>query len=69
MECMHCKGKMKKDRAPFSVTRKGYQIHWNSIPSWVCEQCGEPYFEGPEVDLIQKVLAFVDQESETLTKV
>ncbi len=36
---------MKKGFAPFSADRKGYHISWDSIPTWVCTQCGEPYFE------------------------
>ncbi|MEO6554110.1 MAG: YgiT-type zinc finger protein [Nitrospiraceae bacterium] len=24
------------------------------MPAWVCTQCGEPYFEAKEVELIQK---------------
>jgi YgiT-type zinc finger domain-containing protein len=68
MECIHCKGRMKRTSAPFSIDRKGYYIHWNAIPAWVCIQCGEPYFESHEVDLIQKVLSVLDRESAKLNK-
>ena len=69
MECVHCKGKMKKAAAPFSVDRKGYHVHWDAILAWVCDQCGEPYFESREVDLVQKVLTVLDRESAALTGV
>ncbi len=66
MECMHCRGRMAKATAPFSIDRKGYHVHWNAIPAWVCTQCGEAYFESREVDLIQKALLALDRESDTL---
>jgi len=67
MECIHCKGKMERAVAPFSVDRKGYHVHWDAIPAWVCRQCGEPYFESREVDLVQKALTVLDRESAALT--
>ena len=67
MQCIHCKGRMEKAAAPFSIDRKGYYLVWDAIPAWVCRQCGEPYFEAREVDLIQKGLSLVDHESAALT--
>ena len=57
MQCIHCKGTMERSTAPFSVDRKGYHVSWDAIPAWVCAQCGEPYFEAREVEMIQKALA------------
>ena len=54
---------MEKATAPFSVDRKGYHVHWDSLPAWVCKQCGEPYFEGQEVDRIQMALDALDREN------
>ena len=45
MECIHCKGQMKRGAAPFSLDRNGYHVSWDSVPAWVCTQCGEPFFE------------------------
>lgn len=67
MECIHCKGQMEKAIAPFTIDRKGYLVHWDAIPAWVCAQCGEAYFESREVDLIQKALSVLDRESAELT--
>lgn len=67
MECIHCKGQMEKATAPFTIDRKGYLVHWDAIPAWVCAQCGEAYFESQEVDLIQKVLSALERESAALT--
>lgn len=69
MECIHCKGRMVRALSPFSLDRKGYHISWDAIPTWVCTQCGEPYFESREVELIQKALAVLDQESAELSRV
>lgn len=66
MECLHCKGKMNKGSAPFSADRNGYHISWESIPAWVCSQCGEALFEENEVSHIQKALEKIDQETNAL---
>ena len=66
MECIHCKGRMKRATAPFSLDRNGYHVAWDAIPAWVCTQCGEPFFESREVDLIQKALKELDRESAAL---
>ena len=67
MECLYCKGKMKRSHAPFSADRNGYHISWESIPAWVCIQCGEALFEENEVNHIQKALEQVDHETIALT--
>ena len=66
MQCIHCKGQMTRRTAPFSLDRKGYHVSWDAVPAWVCTQCGEPYFETREVDLIQKALKGLDQKSAEL---
>lgn len=68
MECLHCRGKMERNTAPFAVERNGYHIHWDSVPAWVCTQCGEPFFEEQEIERIQKVLAGIESESKLLPR-
>jgi len=68
MQCLFCQGTMQKSKAPFSLDRKGYHIFWDEIPAWVCTQCGEPYFESNEVELIQNAAAAVDKETEQFKK-
>jgi len=58
---------MIKGDAPFSADRKGYHISWESVPAWVCTQCGEAHFEENEVNHIQKALQSIDQETLALT--
>jgi len=63
MECLQCKGKMVRGNAPYSADRNGYHISWESIPAWVCPQCGEVLFEENEVKHIQKALEKIDHET------
>jgi len=58
---------MVKGNAPFSVDRQGYHIAWESIPAWVCTQCGEALFEENEVNHIQRALQQVDSETMAFT--
>jgi len=64
MKCMHCKGKMELNTAPFQIDRKGYHLMFDAVPAWVCSQCGEPYFEAAEVEIIQEVLKTLDAQTE-----
>lgn len=64
MECFYCKSKMRRGTAPFSIDRKGYQVSWDYVPAWVCDQCGESLLESTEVDRIQAALSVLDQETE-----
>ena len=64
VQYIHCKGRMQRGVAPFSEERRGYHVHWDAIPAWVCTQCGEPLFETREVELIQQALAALDGESQ-----
>lgn len=67
MECYHCKGTMAKGHAPFGANRHGYYIAWESIPAWVCTQCGEALFEEKAVNYIQKALQQLDDTTVELT--
>ncbi len=58
---------MVKGTAPFSADRNGYHISWESVPAWICTQCGEALFEENEVNHIQKALQKIDQETTVLT--
>ena len=63
MKCIQCQGKLKKAGAPFHIDRKGYHLVMDTVPAWVCLQCGEVYFEDKAVDSIQKMLHSLDQQS------
>jgi len=38
----------------------------DSVPAWICQQCGEPYFEEKEVDAIQELIRSVEEKAEAL---
>lgn len=68
MECIHCNGRMKHATARFSLDRNGYHVSWDAVPAWVCTQCGEPFFEAREVNLIQNGLRELDREAQRLAR-
>jgi len=66
MNCIHCHGQMKHSQAPFHVDRNGYHLVLDTVPAWVCDQCGEAYFEEREVDAIQSAIKVLDQQAQQL---
>lgn len=62
MKCIHCQGNMGWGSAPFHIDRNGYHLSVDAIPAWVCGQCGEVYFEEPEVESMQRLLAQLDEQ-------
>jgi YgiT-type zinc finger domain-containing protein len=47
---------MDRGTAPFHIDRKGFHLTLDTVPAWVCAQCGEACFESSEVDAIQQVI-------------
>lgn len=68
MKCVHCSGEMKRSTAPYHVDRHGYHLVLDTVPAWVCGQCGESYFEDREVEAIQDAITALDQQAEHLVK-
>jgi YgiT-type zinc finger domain-containing protein len=58
---------MKRGTTPFHVDRKGCHVLLDNVPAWVCQQCGEPYFEEKEVDAIQGLIELVEQKADAMT--
>jgi len=67
MKCMHCHEHMNKQTAPFHIDRKGYHLTLDAVPAWVCQQCGEVYFEEPEVDSIQEIIQAVEDRTKKMS--
>ena len=53
MRCHFCKGRLVRASVPYTVHRNGYHLVVDSVPGWLCRQCGETYFEEGAVDRIQ----------------
>ncbi len=63
MNCTHCRGRMQRSQAPFPVDRNGYHLTFDAVPAWVCSQCGEAYFEGREVEAVQRAIKELDHQA------
>jgi YgiT-type zinc finger domain-containing protein len=63
MKCLYCQGAMARGTAPFHIDRKGYHLILDTIPAWVCTQCGGAYFEEAAVEAIQQVLQAIDMHT------
>ena len=66
MNCIHCQGRMQRAKAPFHVDRTGYHMRFETVPAWVCGQCGEAYFEEREVDAMQNAIKGLDHQARRL---
>jgi len=60
LECFYCKGNMVRGKTSYALSRRGYHLLIDEVPAWVCQQCGEVYFEGGEVDAIQDLIKTLD---------
>ena len=67
MRCIHCHSIMKKGTAPLHIDRNGCHVIFDHVPAWVCQQCGEAYFEEQEVDTIQDLIRTIEKKADKLT--
>lgn len=67
MKRVHCGGEMNRGSAPLHIDRKRCDLMLDAVPAWVCEQCGEAYFEEEEVDAIQELVLLIEQKADALT--
>lgn len=66
MKCLHCQGEMRRGTTPFHIDRKDCHLTLDSIPAWVCAQCGEPFFEEREVNAIQDLIRSVEEKTRAM---
>ena len=69
MKCHYCKGLMQSGKTSYTINRKDYHLLIDDVPALICQQCGEPYFDEKEIDLIQSLIKDVDTKSEQLHQV
>lgn len=69
MDCVHCGGELARATAPLHIDRAGVHLLMESVPAWVCSQCGEPVFDEAAVDAVQTILATADSEQQKLEKI
>jgi len=68
MKCVHCQAEMTRGNAPFHIDRKGIHVSLDSVPAWVCPQCGESCFEEKEVDSIQALVKTVEAQASSFVE-
>jgi len=53
---------MVKGKTNYALSRRGYHLLIDEVPAWICQQCGEVYFEVGEVDAIQDLIKTLDSK-------
>ena len=66
MKCHHCLGRLEFKTAPFQISRNGYHMTIDTVPAWVCTQCGEVFYDEDAVDSIQQTLHSLDKQMEQM---
>ncbi|MDI6735395.1 MAG: YgiT-type zinc finger protein [bacterium] len=67
-QCEFCKGTMEQQHILSRFCFKGQTIYVENVPAWVCNKCGEQYFDAPvykhleeiawQRERIQRVISF-----------
>ncbi len=66
IDCPYCHALMRKGTIAFHVDRKDCHLTLDKVPAWVCQQCGEPYFDEVEADAIQDLIRSLEQKTQAL---
>ena len=53
---------MVRGKTNYTLSRNGYHLLIDEVPAWICQQCGEVYFEGEEVDAVQDLIKTLDSK-------
>jgi len=67
MKCIHCQGPLKRGATPLHVDRYECHVVVDKAPAWVCEQCGEPYFDEKAVEQIEELVRSIEEKAKALT--
>jgi YgiT-type zinc finger domain-containing protein len=59
---------MKRGTAPIHIDRNGCHVTIDSVPAWVCQQCGEPLFDEKQVAAIQDIVKSVEDQCRILQR-
>lgn len=64
-QCEFCEGEMKQRSILARFRYKGQTIYVENVPAWVCNRCGEEYFDAS----VYKRLERIAQQREQIDKV
>ncbi len=53
--CEFCEGEMKQRRILARFRYRGRTIYVENVPAWVCDKCGEEYFDAPVYKSLEKI--------------
>jgi len=68
MTCEFCDGTVERRVILTDFHYMGRTIYVDSVPAWVCTQCGEAYFEETEVNAVQNIIRAVDEQTGKLAR-
>lgn len=63
--CEFCEGEMKQQRILARFRYRGQTIYVENVPAWVCDKCGEEYFDAP----VYKSLEEISRQRERIQRV
>ena len=63
--CEFCEGEMKQRRILARFRYRGGTIYVENVPAWVCDKCGEEYFDA----LVYKSLEGIARQRERIQRV
>ena len=69
MKCFYCKGEMKRGNVPFQTHNEGYVLTLQEAPAWICEQCGEHFFDMDQAKAIQDILHTMDEKTNQIKRI
>jgi YgiT-type zinc finger domain-containing protein len=54
-KCEFCEGEMKQRRILARFRYSGQTIYVENVPAWVCDKCGEEYFDAPVYKSLEQI--------------
>ena len=66
---MYCHGEMQRSTTSYHVDDEDIHIILDKVPAWVCEQCGEVFFEEDDVNSIQEFVYTVRKQATKLHRI
>ncbi|MEW6607791.1 MAG: YgiT-type zinc finger protein [bacterium] len=54
-QCEFCEGEMEQRRVLARFCFKGQTIYVENVPAWVCNKCGEQYFDASVYKHLEKI--------------
>jgi YgiT-type zinc finger domain-containing protein len=54
-QCEFCGGEMEQQRVLAKFRFKGQTIYVEDVPAWVCDRCGEQYFDAPVYKRLEEI--------------